>query len=39
MSVQRFLDYLAAHDQTRDLALDLTEILGERNTEVLRRSA
>ncbi len=39
MSVQRFLDYLASYDQTRELAFDLTEVLEERRVEVLRRSA
>jgi hypothetical protein len=39
MTTQRFLDYLAAHEQTRQLAFDLTEILEGRDEQVLRQSA
>jgi hypothetical protein len=39
MTVTEFLDYLASHRQTRELAFALTEIVDERSSAVLRRSA
>jgi hypothetical protein len=39
MTVTNFLDYLASYPQTRGLAVALTEIVDERASAVLRRTA
>jgi hypothetical protein len=39
MTVMQFLDYLASYEQTRDLALQLHEIIDEREAAFLRRTA
>ena len=39
MTVNTFLDYLASYPQTRELAFALTEIVDERTSAALRRSA
>jgi hypothetical protein len=39
MTVNQFLDYLASHSQSRDLALNLAELLDTRETSTYRRTA
>jgi hypothetical protein len=39
MTTTQFLDYLASFPQTRELAFELTEIVDEHASAVLRRTA